>query len=113
MSVKFPFLVLGGGGGVCRFYFYGRADFSDFLNASDLNARNDRNAFFERGVLERKALNRNLFLGLSNSTSDGRKMRILEFRCTNFLIKTRIWAALCTDVLQNKMRLLGVGAPIS
>ena len=30
MSVKFPFLggVLGGGG-ECRFYFYGRADFSD------------------------------------------------------------------------------------
>ena len=31
MSVKFPFF--GGGvlgGGECRFYFYGRADFSDF-----------------------------------------------------------------------------------
>ena len=35
MSIKF--LVLGGGGGIlgflggeCRFYFYGRADFSDF-----------------------------------------------------------------------------------
>ena len=27
MSVKFPFF--GGGGGKCRFYFYGRADFSD------------------------------------------------------------------------------------
>ena len=36
MSIKF--LVLGGGGfwvlggwGECRFYFYGRADFSDFI----------------------------------------------------------------------------------
>ena len=27
MSVKFPFF--GGGGGECRFYFYGRADFSE------------------------------------------------------------------------------------
>ena len=32
MSVKFPFFggVLGGGG-ECRFYFYGRADFSEFF----------------------------------------------------------------------------------
>ena len=31
MSVKFPFFggVVGGGGGECRFYFYGRADFSE------------------------------------------------------------------------------------
>ena len=34
MSVKFPFFLGGGfwvlgGGGECRFYFYGRADFSD------------------------------------------------------------------------------------
>ena len=29
MSVKFPFFGGGlGGGGECRFYFYGRADFS-------------------------------------------------------------------------------------
>ena len=33
MSVKFPLFwagFWGGGGGECRFYFYGRADFSDF-----------------------------------------------------------------------------------
>ena len=34
MSVKFPFFGGGfwGGGGECRFYFYGRADFSDLKN---------------------------------------------------------------------------------
>ena len=34
MSIKFPFLggFFFGGGGECRFYFYGRADFSEFLN---------------------------------------------------------------------------------
>ena len=35
MSVKFRVLEggFGGGGGECRFYFYGRADFSDFFEA--------------------------------------------------------------------------------
>ena len=34
MSVKFPFFgFFFGGGGKCRFYFYGRADFSDFRRA--------------------------------------------------------------------------------
>ena len=38
MSIKFLVLGggLGGGGGECRFYFYGRADFSDSRIASDL-----------------------------------------------------------------------------
>ena len=36
MSIKFlilggVFWVWGGGGGECRFYFYGRRDFSDFI----------------------------------------------------------------------------------
>ena len=33
MSIKFRVLGGGfGGGGECRFYFYGRADFSDFVH---------------------------------------------------------------------------------
>ena len=39
MSVKFPFFWGGGGfwgGGECRFYFYGRADFSDPSVGADL-----------------------------------------------------------------------------
>ena len=67
MSVKFPFLwgVLGGGGG-CRFYFYGRADFSDIffifgpLAASDSAitiarlrpSKKPMNAFVGKSLLE-------------------------------------------------------------
>ena len=43
MSIKFRvlgvggvFWVWGGGGGKCRFYFYGREDFSEFYSVSDL-----------------------------------------------------------------------------
>ena len=41
MSIKFRVLGGGGlgGGGKCRFYFYGREDFSDFIPAS---GREDR-----------------------------------------------------------------------
>ena len=41
MSVKFPFFWgggFGGGGRECRFYFYGRADFSETLS---LNCRDN------------------------------------------------------------------------
>ena len=45
MSVKF--LLFGGGGGECRFYFYGRADFSElWLHQSFAKVRMKARACF-------------------------------------------------------------------
>ena len=51
MSVKFPFFgggFWGGGGGECRFYFYGRADFSD-ISFHNKTCDNKIRGFLDRG----------------------------------------------------------------
>ena len=52
MSVKFPFFEggFGGGGGECRFYFYGRADFSDIGRATERQTWSGSNSLGHWGV---------------------------------------------------------------